>query len=184
MPLACAFASTACATSLSFWYGSVVLMTNCSGRPCEPGSDGNWKAATRAPAMLFHFCCSSCCSWVALLRPLAPGLEQHAAEALVGRRHAGDLEHLVVLGNALGDLEHLLRVDIHLLRGRIRRADDLRQHDALVLLRRELRLRRHEQVDDAAEQDHAHHDRHRPGVERAVQHAAGSRGAGARTGGR
>src|SRR6185295_16839118 len=30
------------------------------------------------------------------LGPFVPRLEQHAAEALIGRRHAGDLEHLIV----------------------------------------------------------------------------------------
>ena len=43
----------------------------------------------------------------ASLRALVPGLEQHAADALVDRRHAGDLEHLVVFGQLVRDLEHL-----------------------------------------------------------------------------
>ena len=50
---------TFCTTWFRFSNGSVVLITNCTGRPEEPGSGGNWNAATRAPAILFHFCCRS-----------------------------------------------------------------------------------------------------------------------------
>ena len=49
MPLARALSSTACETSFSRSKFSVVLITNCSGSPREPGSAGNWNAATVAP---------------------------------------------------------------------------------------------------------------------------------------
>jgi len=41
-------------------------MTNCTGKPEEPGKAGNWKAATRAPAILFQPACKSCCTCWAL----------------------------------------------------------------------------------------------------------------------
>ncbi len=57
--------STCCATWFRFSNGSVVVITNCTGKPELPGSAGNWNAATRAPAMWFHLACKSCWIWCA-----------------------------------------------------------------------------------------------------------------------
>ena len=117
MPLACALCEHRLRDVVEVLNGSVVLMTNCTGRPCEPGSDGNWKAATRAPAMLFHLLLQLLLQLRRALRLRSlPGLEQHAADALVDRRHAGDLEHLVVLGQLLAISNTCFGVDVHLLR--------------------------------------------------------------------
>ena len=48
-------------------------------------------------------------------RALVPWLEQHTADPLIGRRHAGDLEHLIVLRKLARNVEHLLGIGIHLL---------------------------------------------------------------------
>ena len=77
----------------------------------RPAAAGTGRPPRCAPAMLFHFCLqlllqSRCGAALALV----PGLEQHAAEALVHGRDAGDLEHLVVFGKRVRDVEDLLRV--------------------------------------------------------------------------
>ena len=51
---------TCCATELRLSKGSVVVITNCTGKPEVPGKGGNWNAATRTPAIVFHFACNSC----------------------------------------------------------------------------------------------------------------------------
>ncbi len=66
MPEAWALAITCCATVFRFSNGSVVVTTNCTGRPDDPGSGGNWNAAMRAPAILFHLSCRSTWIWCAL----------------------------------------------------------------------------------------------------------------------
>ena len=106
-------------------------------------------------------------------RALAPGLEQHAAEACVHRALAHVLEHAVVLGQRRSVLEHLLAVGLHLLVGRIRRALDLRHHHALVLARRQFRIGRGEQVDRQAQHAGAQDHQHLPGPQPFGRAAAG-----------
>ena len=102
---------------------------------------------------------------------LVPVLHQHAANALVDRGHAGDLEHLLVFRHGLGDLEHLVGIGQHLVRSRRRRTHHLGRDQALVLFGRQLGLGHLEHQAQAQEQQHRHHDQHRPGVEQAVQQA-------------
>jgi hypothetical protein len=102
---------------------------------------------------------------------LIPRLEQRAADALIDGWNARDLEHLRVLGLATRNLKHLVRVGLHLLRSRIGRAIDLREHDALVFLRRELRLGEFEARHQHQQQQQGHHDHDRPGIEQCMQRA-------------
>ena len=93
---------------------------------------------------------------------LIPGLEQHAADALVDRRNAGELEHLRVFGKLARNLVQLVGVHLHLIGRRIGRPDHLVQDDALVLRRRQFGLGGHEQSHRRQEQDKPHHQHHRP----------------------
>ncbi len=51
---------------------------------------------------------------VLVVAAVAPILEQHAAQAGIGGRHAGQLEHLLVFGDVLGNVIHLLSINLHL----------------------------------------------------------------------
>jgi len=77
----------------------------------------------------------------------------------------------LILRQLLRDCKHLVRVGLHLCDRRVRRTDQLRQHHTLVLLRRQLGLRSHEQICGTREQQHTQDDQHLPCLEPARQYA-------------
>jgi hypothetical protein len=91
-----------------------------------------------------------------------PGLHDHAAEPLVDGRHARQLEGRIELGKLLRRVEYELGVPLHLLISRVGRSYDLREDDALVFLRCQLRRRCHEQIHGACQQQQAQHHQHLP----------------------
>ena len=107
---------------------------------------------------------------------LAPGLEDDAGQRRVRTLDAGELEDLVVLGHAGDDVIDLLRVQLHLVDGRIRRRVAVGDHETLVFLRRQLvldaeRLRRDQHQRDQADDDEAEaHDR-LPVAQHRAEHA-------------
>ena len=117
----------------------MVVITNCTGKPLEPGAVGTGTQILGARD-LRPFLLQVELQLMRVAGALVPGLEEHAADALIDGGNARNLKHLLVFGLLLGDLKHLVRVGLHLLRGRIGRAVDFREYDALVLLRRQFRL--------------------------------------------
>ena len=74
MPLARASCRNWREMSLSRSNGSVVVSTNCTGRPMLPGKGGGWNAATRTPAMPLICCCTTGCRSFAVLVRWSQGL--------------------------------------------------------------------------------------------------------------
>ena len=99
---------------------------------------------------------------------LAPWLEHHSAQS--GPR-LDDLEHHLVLGNGLAEVEYLLRVAEHLLGGGIWQRLQLVEEESLVLFRGELFLGGHAEQNGRTEQHQAHDDHHGIGLQQVVQQA-------------
>ncbi len=100
------------------------------------------------------------------LFPLAPRLGHHAAEA-AGRRR--DLKDALALRERVINVVHLIRVQLRLIDGRVRRSLDHSEDHALILRRRQFPLREH------VERNHQHGDNrpqrenHRPVAQRPRQ---------------
>ena len=102
------------------------------------------------------------------LLPLAPGLGHDASEAS-GREH--ELERVLVLGERAIDLLDLRGIELGLVQGRIRRRLDDPEHDALVLLGRQLPLREHVEGHDEQHHEGPEHVDDAPVLQRAAQRA-------------
>ena len=102
---------------------------------------------------------------------LVPGLEQEAADAGLHAVEAVDLERRVVLGEFLEQGHELIGVGIQVIEvGRLRGGGH-QEHDALVLVRCQFLLGKHQQQRDQAQHDGGKGQHHRAGVEGGVQGA-------------
>ena len=102
---------------------------------------------------------------------LVPGLEQEAADAGLHAVETVDLERRVVLGEFLEQGHELIGVGIQVIEvGRLRGGGH-QEHDALVLVRCQFLLGKHQQQRDQAQHDGGKGQHHRAGVEGGVQGA-------------
>ena len=144
-------------------------MTNCTGRPPPvPGSVGGAKTKACTPATssmrVLHVLLDRRLAAVAL----APGHQPEAGEGGVGAAEADDREaRRSTSGDVLGRLGHVLSTNsFGVVGGRVGRRVHDREHEADVLLRRELARRVEEQEDHRRRERGDDHQRHRPVVER------------------
>jgi len=98
-------------------------------------------------------------------RALVPRLEDNAGDRLAGHVELEDMIHLRIGGEGLIDLPG---VELPLLERGVRGRGRQRDHDALILLRRQFGLRPGIEEIDAGQHDQREHGRHRQIVEAAV----------------
>ncbi len=172
---------TSCPANSANRAGSAVPeITRSIGKSPPPGSGGGVSGMMRTPGICPSLADASICSCAELLSRSLQGLVTMPPKPTVGKH---ELERGVSFGERLEHALNLLGEHLGLVDGRVGGRLDDGEHHALVLGRRQLTLREHEEREDQRHHHQPQDEHHRTVLERVAEHPSVTPGARSRTGG-